>query len=125
MGLLSNVPKIDCIHPSKLKNKRGYVAKRVVAIGNVVVVLLEDGRIWTNWQTFQKFAMCPGGWGERVDDLLACLVALGLITKAEMDQHMDMERRRSAEKDRASDVEQLERLAKRLGYTVKKPKGAK
>ncbi len=122
MSMISSIKKLDCLFSKKLPTGKGFACKRIVANGGMVVALLDNGGIWTNWKSFQGFCLTPGTWNGSMADFCRCLVGLGLITRKEYSEHMKFCRKSEERQEFLRDQKNFDRLLRKYGLPARKLK---
>lgn len=118
MGIISSpIPEIDDLYFHQLPSGRPINIEKVVRIGNTLVMLGKNGKLYSN--VVGKFAYSAGDW-PWISNVMNALVRLGVITKEQMTQHMKYNDARIAKEDREYAKKSLQRIEKKYGIKFSK-----
>lgn len=119
MGVLrSKVDKICCIHFNQWKPRRILKNAQAVLVEGYFIVKAENGRLYTNHKGLcghNAFLPRARPWEKAI---LSCLVKLGEITQAEMDEHIDYYTKIEDEEIRIIEADGFKETAKKLGIKL-------
>lgn len=114
--LMSPFKEIEALRSVRLTSKPRN-CEQVVVIDNLVVIRLKDGKWWTNWAHFRKYAYMPGSWGGQVPRLLQALVSLRIVSQEAVNKHLEISKDADEQAELKSDLEALQRMTRLRGKT--------
>lgn len=112
---ISPVEKIDSLIIHKIPSNKAIKVIKAVRDDRVTLMLAEDGRVYSS--AAESFAYLPGSDWRQVSTMKA-LRRLGVITAAQLEQHLECGRRETARRDALHAAEQIMRHAKTLGIEL-------
>jgi hypothetical protein len=113
MGIIcSNVPEIDDLYFHELPSSRPLIIRKAVRVGRTIILVGKNGKLYSN--TMGKFAYVPGQW-PWMTDTMKSLLKLGVITKEQMDAHIDHCDRKEKAKQIKYAKKDIERIIKNFG----------
>lgn len=112
---ISPIEKIDNLIIHKIPSNRSIKVVKATRDDRVTLMLGDDGRVFSS--AAEDFAYMPGTDWRQVSTMKA-LRRLGVITAAQLEQHLECGRRATARRDALHAAEQITRYAKTLGIEL-------
>lgn len=119
----SPVESIDKLSFHQLPSGKPLAAVKMARVDNVFIILGKNGRLYCNRLKKNKVYYLHNTY-PWFDDVMRCLVKLGVITNDEMKIHIEYNKSRRENYARENAIDDLERIEKQYGLSLGRAKAA-
>lgn len=118
MGILiSTVPEIDNLYFKEMPSSRPVNVVKAVRVGRIYIFKDSNGNLYSN--KIGRFAYMPGDW-PWVDDTMKALLKLKVITKEQMDAHLEHCKMNSERREKEYALQNITEIGKKYGFKLTK-----
>lgn len=115
----SPVPSIRNLELHQLYNNEVRCVEKIAIVNDAMIAKTKDGKLYTNDRGIRNAHMINEG-GPFFKSTLECLVKLGVISKGDMNTHLEYVEKNEMKEDREYDRKSLDKILNRYGIILSK-----